>query len=74
MMLFVIEDDMFNQLCEDSGIDNKPYYNVENNSVKMVVLNNLSRSTGGSGVFSDKAIGSRMEWFLNTDDDGNEIM
>ena len=74
MMLFVIEDDMFNQLCEDSGIDNKPYYNVENNSLKIVLLNNLSRKTGGSGVFSDKAIGSRMEWFLNTDDDGNEIM
>ncbi|MDE5671714.1 MAG: ABC transporter permease, partial [Eubacterium sp.] len=74
MMLFGIEDDMFNKLCEDSGIDYKPYYNVENNSLKIVLLNNLSRKTGGSGVFNDKAIGSRMEWFWNTDDDGNEMI
>lgn len=74
MILFGIEDDMFNKLCEDSGIDYKPYYNVENNSLKIVLLNNLSRKTGGSGVFSDKAIGSRMEWFRNTDDDGNEMI
>ena len=74
LMLLGIEDDKFNKLCEDNGIDSKPYYSIEDYSIRMLLLNNLSRTTGGSGVFNENAVGSRIDGPLTFDDAGNEVI
>lgn len=71
--IFSIEDELFNKICSDNGVDYKPYYDIENCSQKMLLLNNLSRKEGGSGVFNDKAIGSKLHSISTDDENGNKI-
>ncbi|MDE6660065.1 MAG: ABC transporter permease [Eubacterium sp.] len=67
LFVFGLEDETFNQLCKDNGVDYKEYYNLGKDNAKILLLNNVSRKTGGAGVFNEKAIGSRMEYGSNSD-------
>lgn len=49
-----IDDEEFNKLCQNSGIDYHKYYG---DSVKAVILNNVSHKDGGAKVFNDKVLG-----------------
>ena len=57
--LFVnmIDDNDFNALCTENGIDYKAYYNGNNN---MILLNNTSHKNGGAKVFNEKVIGKNV--------------
>ena len=55
-----LEDETFNQICTENGVDYKEYYKLGEDNAKILLLNNVSRKTSGAGVFNEKAIGSRM--------------
>ncbi|MDE5996119.1 MAG: ABC transporter permease, partial [Eubacterium sp.] len=65
--VFGIEDETFNQLCKDNGIDYNEYYKFDENNVKILLLNNISRKAAGAGVFNEKAIGSKMYFLSNNE-------
>ncbi|MDE6111153.1 MAG: hypothetical protein K2F65_04465, partial [Eubacterium sp.] len=49
-----LEDETFNQLCTDNGVDYKEYYKLGDDHAKILLLNNISRKTSGAGVFNEK--------------------
>lgn len=53
-----LDDDDFNELCKANGIDSKDYYGDE---YKVLLLNNVSKKSGGSKVFTDKTVGVKLE-------------
>ncbi|MDE5605571.1 MAG: ABC transporter permease [Eubacterium sp.] len=66
-LVFGLEDETFNQLCKENGVDYKEYYKLGKDNAKVLLLNNLSRKTGGAGVFNEKAIGSQIYYASNMD-------
>ena len=69
IMILGIDDDRFNKLCEDNGIDSSQYYHPTSTSCNVLMLNNLSREKGGAGVFSKNAIGKNIYYLQNEDDE-----
>lgn len=50
-----IDDEDFNLLCKDNGIDHKEFYG---DTVKAVIMNNISHNNSGAKVFSEKILNS----------------
>ncbi len=64
-----VEDEVFDSLCEYSGVDSKPYYDIgENGEVKCIVMNNISHKDGEEGVLTDKFLGNEIYMYLNDPD------
>lgn len=57
VLINMLDDDMFNELCAKNGIDSKAYYN-SNNKCKLLLMNNVSHSANGKKVFTDNILGS----------------
>ena len=57
ILINMLDDDMFNELCAKNGIDSKAYYN-SNNKCKLLLMNNVSHTTNGKKVFTDNILGS----------------
>lgn len=57
-IIFYIDDNMFNELCENSGVDYSPYYSSD--GLKAVIMNDVSHSNRGNPVFNDKVIGTKI--------------
>lgn len=70
LVMNMIDDEAFNKLCEDNGIDYKDYYN---GNQKCVVMNNMNRKKGGSKVFTDKLIGEKIFYESAKEKDKIEI-
>lgn len=49
-----IEDEQFNKLCQNNGIDYKQYYD---GTAKVLLMNNISHKNSGAKVFNDKLLG-----------------
>ena len=56
MSINAIDDEDFNKLCRDNGIDEKEYYE----SNKALLMNNVNHAQAGSGVFNTSIIGVDM--------------
>ena len=69
--VFGLEDETFNQLCKDNGVDYKEYYKLGKDNAKILLLNNLSRKTSGTGVFNNDAVGKQI--YYSSDRDGKEF-
>lgn len=54
----IIDDEAFNKLCENNGIDYKSFYG---DSVKGVLLNDITHKGSGNAVFNDKIIGQHLK-------------
>lgn len=68
-VFYVIMDDDFNAYCRKNGIDPKPYYELDHNKVKCVVMNNISHKKNAKPVFTDKLLGQEMyEYCMETDE------
>lgn len=60
-----VDDDDFNKLCTDNGIDYKKYYSVTGSytdtegigSLKVLVMNNIDHKDGGDEIFTDELLG-----------------
>lgn len=57
VLINMLDDDMFNELCAKNGIDSKAYYN-SNNKCKLLLMNNVSHTANGKKVFTDNILGS----------------
>lgn len=57
ILINMLDDDMFNELCAKNGIDSKAYYN-SNNKCKLLLMNNVSHTANGKKVFTDNILGS----------------
>ena len=55
----LLDDDMFNELCDKNGIDSKKYYN--GNKCKVLLMNNISHSKTGKKVFRDNILGTKFK-------------
>lgn len=55
----LLDDDMFNELCDKNGIDSKKYYN--GNKCKVLLMNNISHSKTGKKVFNDNVLGTKFK-------------
>lgn len=62
MYVNYIDDDDFNQLCRDNGIDYKEYYG---DTAKALIMNNVSHTTDSGEVFNDKVIGAEITGFAD---------
>lgn len=60
----VLEDETFNNLCENNGLDHTQYYG---DKIKGVLMNNISHKTSGSKVFNDKILGQ----IIRSEDDSD---
>lgn len=67
MYVFVnyVKDEDFNALCKANGIDERDFYGDTQNAL---LLNNVSHNEGGSKVFNDDVIGSRIGYTQYGDD------
>lgn len=54
----ILDDEHFNELCKANHIDNLKYYQ---NSIKVLLMNNISHNSGGNKVFNDKVIGTNFD-------------
>lgn len=57
MYINYIDDEAFNKLCQDNGIDYHEYYG---DTVKALIMNNISHERGGAEVFNDKVLGTQI--------------
>ena len=57
VLINMLDDDMFNELCAKNGIDSKAYYS-SNNKCKLLLMNNVSHTANGKKVFTDNILGS----------------
>lgn len=57
VLINMLDDDMFNELCAKNGIYSKAYYN-SNNKCKLLLMNNVSHTENGKKVFTDNILGS----------------
>ena len=55
VLINMLDDDMFNELCAKNGIDSKAYYN-SNNKCKLLLMNNVSHTANGKKVFTDNIL------------------
>ncbi len=58
LFINLIDDDDFNELCKANSIDYKDYYKKD--TVKGLLMNNISHKNNGSNVFNDKVIGTKV--------------
>lgn len=68
-----IDDDDFNALCEENGIDYHQYYSAVNgkaSEVKALLMNNVSHDNSTGKVFTDNMIGKAF-YYDATDESGN---
>ena len=65
-----IDDDDFNKLCQNNGIDYKQFYE---GNVKMLLMNNINHKENSSKVFTDKILGKEFDYFHNLDDKNCEV-
>lgn len=67
MNVFVnyVKDKDFNAMCKANGIDERDFYGDTQNAL---LLNNVSHNEGGSKVFNDDVIGSRIGYTQYGDD------
>lgn len=61
MYINYIDDAAFNKLCQDNGIDYGEYYG---DTVKALLMNNISHESGGAEVFNDKVLGTKIGFGL----------
>ncbi len=60
-----VDDEDFNQLCRDNGIDYKKYYSVKSSysdtesasSLNVLVMNNIEHKNGGNEIFTKELLG-----------------
>lgn len=57
MYINYIDDEAFNKLCQNNGIDYHEYYG---DTVKALIMNNISHESGGAEVFNDKVLGTQI--------------
>lgn len=57
VMLNFVEDKDFNALCNENGINPKPYYEIKNRRQKCVIMNNIDHKENGDKVFNKSIIG-----------------
>lgn len=57
MYINYIDDEAFNKLCQDNDIDYNEYYG---DTVKALIMNNISHESGGAEVFNDKVLGEQI--------------
>ncbi|MCH5321515.1 MAG: ABC transporter permease, partial [Eubacterium sp.] len=57
-----LDDEDFNQLCADNGIDYKAYYS---DTLKGVIMNNINHDNNSSKVFTDKLLGCSLNTFAD---------
>lgn len=57
VLINMLDDDMFNELCAKNDIDSKAYYK-SNNKCKLLLMNNVSHTANGKKVFTDNILGS----------------
>lgn len=70
-----VDDDDFNKLCEDNGIDYQQYYstvNREPSELKALLMNNVSHDNSTGKVFTDNIIGKAF-YYDATDENGNVL-
>jgi len=53
----MIDDEDFNTLCENNGIDYKPYYEGD---IKALAMDNIQHKKGEEGVFEDSVLGLKI--------------
>ncbi len=53
--LTAVDDDAFNRLCKDNKLNPDDYYNQKN--LKCVLMDDLRRTNGNSGIFNSSIIG-----------------
>ena len=63
--VIAIDDDDFNKLCQNNSIDYKQFYNGD---AKMLLMNNINHKENSSKVFTDKILGTKFDYFSNSDD------
>ncbi len=54
----IIDDEAFNKLCENNGIDYKDFYG---DTLKGVMLNDITHEGGGKAVYNDKITGQHLQ-------------
>lgn len=55
VILNLLDDEVFNQLCKDNSIDYEQFYG---DTLKALVMNNISHKSSGSKVFNESLIGA----------------
>lgn len=60
MYVNYIDDEDFNQLCRDNGIDYKEYYG---DTARALIMNNVSHTADSADVFNNKVIGTQLASF-----------
>lgn len=70
LLLNIVDDEAFNTLCRENGIDYKDYYN---GSKKCVVMNNINHKNNSAKVFTDKLIGEKIFYESAEEKDKVEI-
>lgn len=71
MYINYIEDEKFNQLCKDNGIDSKEYYG---DTAKALIMNNISHQNGGDEVFNNKVLGTNISTGDNDEVEVNDFI
>lgn len=66
--VYMVDDEDFNAVCQKSGVDPKPFYG--GSEMKIALLNNISRRSGGQKVFTEGIIGKELKF--NSKDSGDE--
>jgi putative ABC transport system permease protein len=59
MYINTLDDEMFNQLCTENDIDYNDYYG---DTIKLLLLNNISHKTTGADVFNDKILDNEFDY------------
>lgn len=57
IVLNYIDDEDFDALCRNNGIDPKPYYEIKDKRWKCVIMNNIDHNENGDKVFNENIIG-----------------
>lgn len=55
--LWFIDNDAFDTLCKNNGIDPKPYYETDGKNFECVIMNNIDHKKNGNKVFNDNISG-----------------
>lgn len=68
-----VDDDDFNALCEENGIDYKQYYQTNSENpleLNALLMNNISHDRSGPEVFNEKILGQSF-YYDSYDEEGN---
>ncbi len=69
LYLCYVDDNDFNAMCEENGINPKPFY--KGNS--MVVMNSLEHTSNAAKIFSDSVIGTKLSSTRDVNDPVTEL-